>query len=414
MTPRERVLKALNFEEPDKIPVDFGGHKSSGIAAMAYAALKRELGITSGDIYVYDVIQQLAIVEETVLDIFGVDTIELGRAYMLNESDWKDWELPNGTPCKIPHMINMERDGDDCYLTNHEGLRLGIQKKGCLYFEQLTHPMQDRDFEARDFKDVIENFPNSMWCNTPGPGSHVALEGEGLLQMSEGARKLRESTDRLIIGIFGGNMFEIPQLMFRNDNYLLYTALYPEATLELSEILCDHYSKEMEKWLDAVGPYIDMMLFGDDFGSNHGPIIDPEMYRLYYKPFHQKMWSRAKEIAPHIKIQLHCCGSVEPFLEDMIEAGLDAINPVQISCRGMQLEDLKKKYGGRLTFWGGGCDTQSILGQGTPVEVESHVKKQLSIMKGSGGFVFQQVHNILGNVPPANIIKMFETVAKYR
>jgi len=232
--------------------------------------------------------------------------------------------------------------------------------------------------------------------------------------MMEGAKKLRQSTDRLIIGIFGGNMFEIPQLMFRNDNYLLYTAIYPEATLELSEILCSHYMSEMEKWLGAVGPYIDMMLFGDDFGSNQGPIIDPEMYRLYYKPFHQKMWKRAKEIAPHIKIQLHCCGSVEPFLEDMIEAGLDAINPVQISCRGMQLEDLKNKYGGRLTFWGGGCDTQSILGQGTPDDIETHVKKQLSIMKGSGGFVFQQVHNILGNVPAANIIRMFETVARHR
>lgn len=414
MTSRERVQASLNFQQPDKIPVDFGGHKSSGIAAMAYARLKKELGITTGDIYVYDVIQQLAIAEDPVLDLFGVDTIELSRAYMLEEKDWKDWELPDGTPCKIPAMINMQRKGDHWYLLNNDGMELGIQKQGCQYFEQLTHPMENRDFEAMDFRDIIDNFPNSMWCNTPGPGGHVALEGEGLAEMKEGARKLREKTDRLVIGIFGGNMFEIPQLMFRNDNYLLYTAIYPEATLELSEILCNHYMAEMEKWLHAVGPYIDMMLFGDDFGSNHGPIIDPEMYRLYYKPFHAKMWKRAKEIAPHIKIQLHCCGAVEPFLEDMIEAGLDAINPVQISCRGMELESLKKKYGGRLTLWGGGCDTQSILGQGTPGEVESHVKEQLNIMKGSGGFVFQQVHNILGNVPAANIIKMFETVARHR
>jgi len=414
MTSRERVLLSLNFEQPDLIPLDFGGHKSSGIAAMAYAGLKKELGISSGDIYVYDVIQQLAIVEEPILDLFEVDTIELGRAYMRKDSDWKDWELPDGTPCKIPVMVNMQRKGDHWYLLNDKGMELGIQKKGCLYFEQLTHPMENRDFEARDFRDVIENFPDSMWCNTPGPGGHVPLEGEGFKEMMEGAQKIRQSTDRLIIGIFGGNMFEIPQLMFRNDNYLLYTAIYPEATLELSEILCNHYMAEMEKWLNAVGPYIDMMLFGDDFGSNHGPIIDPEMYRLYYKPFHQKMWKRAKEIAPHIKIQLHCCGSVEPFLEDMIEAGLDAINPVQISCRGMELEDLKKKYEGRLTFWGGGCDTQSVLGQGTPEDIEAHVKKQLSVMKGQGGFVFQQVHNILGNVPPANIIKMFETVQRYR
>jgi len=404
----------MNFQEPDRIPFDLGGHRSSGIAAMAYARLKKALGMRSGDIYVYDIIQQLAIVEEPVLDLFGVDTIELGRAYLIDSTDWVDWELPDGTPCKIPAMIRMERNEDDWYLLAEDGLRTGVMKKGCPYFETIRYPMQDMDYDSQDFAGVTTAFKHSMWCSTPSPGGHLGLEGSDLTELKEGARKLRESTDRAIIGLFGGNLFETPQLMFNNENYLLYTAIYPEATIRLSQRLCDHYCSEMRKWLSAVGPYIDIMAFGDDFGSNQGPIIDPEMYRQYYKPYHQKMWLLAKELAPHIRIMLHSCGSIEPFLDDMIEAGLDAVNPVQISCRGMELPVLKQKYYGRITFWGGGCDTQSILESGTPKQIDEHVRQQISVMKGGGGFVFQQVHNILGNVPAENIIQMLESLDKYR
>ncbi len=414
MNSRERVLAALNYSEPDKIPIDFGGHRSSGISAIAYDRLKKAMGISTGDIYVYDMIQQLAIVEQPVLDLFQVDTIELGRAYMRDASDWKDWELPDGTPCKIPAMIHVEKKEDDWYLLSESGLPYGVQKKGCLYFEQTLYPMEHRDFENDAFADLREQFKLSMWCSTPAPGGHLPLEGEGLVKLQEGARLLRESTDKAIIGLFGGNLFETPQLMFRAQNYFMNMSLYPEATLRLSEKLTEIYCSDMVKWLGAVGPYIDIMLFGDDLGSNQGPLIDPEMYRQYYKPFHKIMWSVVKKIAPHVKILLHSCGSIEPFLDDLIDAGLDAVNPVQISCRGMQLDDLKKKNRGRITFWGGGCDTQSVLSDEQPGKIEDHVRKQLAIMKGNGGFVFQQVHNILGNVPPGNIIRMFDTVIKNR
>ncbi len=414
MNSRERVLTALNFKEPDKIPIDFGGHRSSGISAIGYARLKETLGITTGDIYVYDMIQQLAIIEEPVLERFEVDTIELGRAYMLDDHDWKDWVLPDGTPCKIPAMVDVEKRGDDWFLLSEDGVSLGVQKKGSLYFEQVLFPMEGRDFENDDFSDLEDQFKLNMWSATPGPGGHLKLEGEELKMMVEGARELRESTDRAIIGLFGGNLFETPQMLIKMDKYLLYTALYPEATIRMSERLCELYCRDIVKWLEAVGPYIDIMLFGDDLGSNQGPLIDPEMYRLYYKPFHKKMWTLVKELSPHVKILLHSCGSIEPFLDDLIDAGLDAVNPVQISAHAMDLKTLKNKYEGRITFWGGGCDTQSVLSGSTPVEIEEHVKSQLNIMKGTGGFVFQQVHNILSNVPAENTIKMLDTVLANR
>ena len=158
-----------------------------------------------------------------------------------------------------------------------------------------------------------------------------------------------------------------------------------------------------------MGPYIDVVLFGDDLGMQTGPQMSPAMYRQFFKPRHALMWRRAKALA-NVKVMLHCCGGVRSLLRDLIDAGLDAINPVQISCRGMNAADLKREFGKDLTFWGGGCDTQQILPEGTPDQVRNHVREQVKILAPGGGFVFQQVHNIMSNVPPQNIVAMFDAV----
>lgn len=410
MNSRERVLAAINHQEPDRVPIDFGGHRSSGIAAIAYAKLKKALGITSGDIYVYDMIQQLAIVEPPVLDAVGGDVVELGRGFMLDDKEWKPWVLPDGTSCKIPGYINIEKRGEDSYLISGDGLDLAIQKKGCLYFEQIHWPLADRPIEDDDFSDLQEVFKHSVWTDVTSPGSHIPLTKAGLKSLTAGAKALRESTERAIVGLFGGSMFEIPQFLYRMDNYLTYMALYPEACIRLSEKLCQLHLSNLEKWLGAVAPYIDIILFGDDLGGQNGPLISPTMYRRYYKPYHKKLWLRVKELAPHIKIQLHTCGGIEPLLEDLIDAGLEIANPVQTTCRGMNADNLKAKYGQRFTFWGGGCDTQHLLPQATPKEIAKHVKEQVTILSPGGGFVFQQIHNILANVSPEKITAMFDAV----
>jgi uroporphyrinogen decarboxylase len=133
------------------------------------------------------------------------------------------------------------------------------------------------------------------------------------------------------------------------------------------------------------------------------------MYREFFKPRHKIMWSRAKELAD-VKVMLHCCGGVRELMPDLIDAGLDAINPVQVSCRRMAAKELKAEFGKDLTFWGGGCDTQSVLPYETPDAVKQHVQEQVGILSPGGGFVFQQVHNILANVPPENVVAMFEAV----
>ena len=409
MTSREIVLAALEHRETDRVPVDFSGHRSSGIAAMVYPDLRKHLGLPTKPVRVYDMIQQLAIVDDDVLDRFGVDTVEMGRGFLLEDECWKDWVLPDGTPCKIPFYIHVEQRGNDWYLLNEDGLELAIQKKGFLYFEQTYFPLKDRDFVADDFSDLEDVLSHTVWTGVASPGAHLPLDEAGLAEMGRQAKKLRESTDRAIIGLFGGNMFEIPQMLFRMDNYLIFLGLFPEKAFQFAEKLCDLHMKSLEKWLGAVAPYIDVILFGDDLGGQTGPLISPRMYRQMIKPFHQKLWNRAKELAD-VKVMLHCCGGVRELMEDLIDAGLDAINPVQINAAGMAPDELKSEFGGKITLWGGGCDTRDLLPHGSPDQVAAHVKEMVRLLRQGGGFVFQQVHNILADVPPENVVAMFDAI----
>ena len=409
MNSRERVLAAINHEPVDRIPIDFGGHRSSGIMAMAYARLKEYMGIREGAIYVYDLPQQLAIVEPVVLDEMGVDVIEMGRGFLLDENDWKDWVLPDGTPCKIPNYIQLEEKADEWYLLAKNGRVLAVQNQGTPFMEQIYFPMADRDFENEDFADIEEQFKYSMWTGIATPGGHLPMDEAGLKKLADGARKLRQSTDKAIVGLFGGNLFEIPQLLFRMENFLTYMGLYPEAVLRLTKKLYEIHLANLEKWLVTVGDYIDVILFGDDFGTQTGPFFSNTMYRKFYKPFQQSLWKRVKDLA-NVKIMLHSCGAIEPLLDDLIDAGLEAINPVQISCSGMEPALLKEKYGDRICFWGGGCDTRDILPHQTPEEVAQHVRKQVEIMRKGSGFVFQHAHNIMADIRPENIVALFKAV----
>jgi uroporphyrinogen decarboxylase len=409
MRSRERVLAAVEHRPVDRVPIDFGGHRSSGIMAIAYARLKRHLGIASGDVYVYDVIQQLAIVEEAVLDELGVDTVEMGRGFLLDPAEWKDWTLPDGTPCKVPAYVSLERRGDDWYLLSPRGTPVGVQKKGCLYFDQIHFPLAPRAIEDDDFADLEDALDEVMW-SVPHPGAHVTLDAAGLAEMARCAAALRASTDRAIVALFGGNLFEMGQMLYGMERYLAELALHPDDCVRLSEALTRIHLAKLEKWLGAVGPHVDVVLFGDDLGGQGGPLISMATYRRIFGPFHRRMWHRAKELA-RVKVQLHCCGGIEPFLGDFAENGLDAVNPVQTSARGMAPATLKARHGDRLCFWGGGCDTHRVLPSGTPEEVAAHVRQQGAVMARGGGFVFQQVHNVMADVPPENVVAMHRAAA---
>jgi len=208
--------------------------------------------------------------------------------------------------------------------------------------------------------------------------------------------------------VFGCNLLEWGQFLYRNDNFLALLAAEPDRAHDLLERLTELHMKALEKYLKLVGQYIDVIVFNDDLGMQNGPQISPRMYREFFKPRHGRLWQRAKELAD-VKVKLHSCGDIRLLLPDLIEAGLDAVNPVQISCKGMDAAGLKRDFGKDITFWGGGCDTQWMLSHGTPEAVSDHVKQQVEILRQGGGFVFQQVHNILADVPPENVVAMLDT-----
>ncbi len=414
MTSRERVLAALDHREADRVPVDFSGHRSSGIAAMAYPKLRKRLGLPPRPIRVYDVVQQMAVVDEDVLDRFGVDTIELGRGFALDEKSWSPWTLPDGTPCFVPAWTRIERDGDRWVIRSQSGRILAHMPDGALYFEQTYYPFLEGD----DLGAIADVLGESMWtaiASPPGPVEDNALR--------QGARQLRAKTNRAVIGLFGGNLFEVGQFLYRNDQFMMLLAGEPRRAHRFLDKLVEIHLANLERFLAAVGEHIDIILFGDDLGMQTGPMMSPRMYCEFFKPRHKLLWNRAKELArlirqpcgcrsglADVKVMLHCCGGVRELMPHLIEAGLDAINPVQISCSGMDARELKAEFGKDVTFWGGGCDTQDVLPNDTPQQVAEHVKRQVKILSPGGGFVFQQVHNILANVPSENVVAMFDAV----
>jgi uroporphyrinogen decarboxylase len=407
------VMETLNRRPAPWVPVDFGGHRSRGISAIAYARLKEYLGIKPGGVYIYDVVQQLAIVEPEILDRYKIDTIELGRGYCLEPGDWKPWVLPDGTDCFVPKFVNLEQSGEEWYLVVN-GRRAAVMRKGCVFFEQCYYPLADRDFANDPFDDLREMLPQTSWTGVAAPGWEYPLDADGLAKIRAAAERLRQSTDRAIIGLFGGNMYEIPCYLFGMDRYMTYMGLYPDACVRFSEKLYEIHLRNLETWLPVVGDCIDIIMFGDDLGSGKGPLMSPAMYRKYFGAYHKRLWQRAKELVPTIKTQLHCCGGIAPLLGDLIDQGLDSINPVQVGCTGMDPMDLKRKFGDRITFWGGGCDTRNVLPSGTPEEVRECVRGRFTAFSQGGGYVFQQIHNILSEVPPENIDAMFTEINRLR
>ncbi|NLG49288.1 MAG: methyltransferase [Chloroflexi bacterium] len=406
-TSRERVMLAVNHREPDQIPIDLGGHRSSGIMAIAYNKLKQHLGITEGDVYVYDFVQQLAIIEHPVRQRFGIDTIELGRGFALNPEDWRDWVLPDGTPCKIPAYIQPVKVGNDWHVYHEDGTLLTIQKEGCLYFEQVCWPLANSDDQT--FQNLEKAMEYVMWASLGTPPAPIGYDPEGLKQLAAGARTLRASTDKAIIGLFGGNLFELGQMLFRNDNFFYLLAAEPQRIHRFLDKLVELHLANLEKYLSAVGPYIDIILFGDDLGMQTGSQISPRMYYEFFQPREKIMWDAVKKLAD-VKVMLHSCGSLYSLLPGLIEAGLDIIQPVQTTTQNMEADRLKAEFGKDICLWGGGCNTRDVLPYGTPQQVADDVRRRVDILAPGGGFVFQQIHNVMADVPPENIVAMLDAV----
>jgi uroporphyrinogen decarboxylase len=223
---------------------------------------------------------------------------------------------------------------------------------------------------------------------------------------------LRRTSDRALMIVMGCNLFEWGTFLRRMDNFLVDLVAEPKQVGKLLDALMEKHLASLARACAAVGDVADLIRFGDDLGTNGGPFMSPKTYRELFKPRHAMLCDYVHR-RTKMKTFLHSCGSIHALLPDLIEAGFDVINPVQTSCRDMEPERLKREFGRDICFWGGGCDTKSVLSRGTPAEVKEHVKRRCEIFMPGGGFVFNTVHNILPEVPPESVVAMFDGIAEF-
>lgn len=408
MTARERVLAAVNHREGDRVPLDLGATPSSGISAIAYNNLKKHLGITEGHTRVYDVVQQVAQPEDCILDRFGVDVVDIGRAFNEKDSDWYDVTLADGSAAQYPAWFRPERQADGSWLAKDGEGVIAKMPAGATFFDQAVFPYLEGYPESWDGLDhamsrvLWSALVHSPWDHAGEDGFYAALREKTL--------RLRQSTDRALMIVCGCNLFEWGTFLRRMDNFLMDIMTDEENVEALLEQLMIHHLTTLEKVCAAVGDIVDILRFGDDLGMNTGLFMPPEKYRKLFKP-HHTMLNEYVHRHSGMKTLLHSCGSLYPILPDLIEAGYDILNPVQTSAYQMDPEVLKREFGRDITFWGGGCNTRSVLNHGTPAEVYDHCRRRIEIFAKDGGFVFNQEHNILPDVPPENILAMYKAAA---
>ena len=374
MTSRQRLLKALDHEQPDRIPIDLGGNQT-GIHRLAYQALLEHLGM-SDQVTIMDAVQQLARPCEALLERFHVDTryIAAGAA-----ADFRGG------------IVTESRDGRLWHdLVDEFGVRWSMPDDRPLYMDITYHPLA-----RATIKDVREYpFPRG-----DDPGRFAGLRGR--------ARALRKETPYAVVSGISGVVYEICWYLRGLEQWFMDMLTQPE----FCEALLDQTLKFWMDWfrafLDEVGDVVDVIMIGDDLAGQTGPLFRPAFYRQVVKPRHKRLvqYIRSRTKA---KIWYHTCGSCVQYLPDLLENGVDILNPVQISAVDMVPEKLKARFGDRLVFWGGAIDAQHVLASAPSERVYEEVRKNLAIWKPGGGYVFNNVHNIQAGVPPENIVAMFD------
>jgi uroporphyrinogen decarboxylase len=411
-TSREHILAAIRHQPTGKVPVDMSATPSSGISAIAYSNLLKHLGRTDLPVLVYDVVQQLAQPDISILDQFGVDVLDIGRTFNDQPSDWIPTTLANGAPAFYPKWFKPSALNDGSFATyDTDGKRmLSRMPVGATFFDQTYFPYVDGYPES--YENLDAEMGRIMWArDVHSPWDHAG-EDDFWIQLRERTLKLRASTDKALLVVCGCNLFEWGTFLRRMDNFLMDLMCDTENVEKLLDQLLVRHLATLEKVCNAVGDIVDIIRFGDDLGMSSGPFMDAETYRTLFKPRHKIL---CDYVNSHSKMHtyIHSCGSISLLMPDLIEAGIEIFNPVQTNAYQMEPDSLKKKFGKDCSFWGGGIETVGTLNVGTPAQIRKQVLERLNIFSPGGGFVFNTVHNILPDVPPENIVAMFDAVKEF-
>lgn len=417
-TSRERVQMALNHQQPDQVPLDVGATNVSGIAASALYRLRGGLGLESRRVYVYEPYQMLGRMDDDVLDALGVDVVGLfeeNTMFGFPQRDWKRFTLFDGTPVMVPGGFNTELSPDGGIL-QYPGGDSSAPASGRMPADGFYHDAIERQ-ESFD--------PDSLDPTAWVEDMYRVYNDEELHQLERRSHALYDGTSRAIIGNFGqggfGDIALVPGLTVAHPrgiravaDWYMATALYPDYVKGIFDQQLEIALQNLELYRQAVDDRIvAVFVGGTDFGSQKGSFISPSMYREMFQPYHKAINDWVHEHTTW-KTFYHSCGSMIDLYDDFVAAGVDIVNPVQISAAGMDPEVLKSRWGDALTFWGGGVDTQHVLPFGTPDEIEEHVRRNIEVFGRGGGFIFNAVHNIQSTVPTENLLALFQAFERYR
>jgi uroporphyrinogen decarboxylase len=380
MDGRERVLATLDHREPDRIPFDLGATFVTGIHVGAYGPLRSAMGLPPTTPRILDPIQHIVVVEDDVRDALGVDA---GGAFPGEPVDGRATEAV-----------------EDGYAVLRDDFGLGwrMPLDGGLYHDLFESPLDRDDVTVEDVR------------RHPGPDARDPGYFAG---MREACLHIRDVERRAVcVWCMGGALFESASHLRGHERFFMDLVADPAMACALMDRVLEWKMAFYERLFSEIGDVVDVFFDGDDLGTQQSLLFSPEIYRAYMKPRHAEVF-RAIHERTAARVGLHSCGAIRPLVPDLIEIGLDVLNPVQVSAAGMDSAGLKRDFGRELSFWGGGVDTQRVLWAGTPQEVRDEVRRRIDDLMPGGGFVFAAVHNIQAGVPPENILVMRETLREH-
>ena len=380
MNSRERVRLALDHKEPDRIPFDLGGTVLTSMHHTVYRKLRSRLGLPEVEPKLMDILQQIVFIDDDLHALWGTDVTNVA---------------PRSSATYKIVINTTDMPGYDFF---HDEFGIGWRKPqdGGLYYDMFHHPLCG-SITQKD----IDNYP---WPDPTDPARFVNL--------AENAKAVAESGRAVILGGLTAGFMEIAAWTRGFADFFADLASDPELIGYLMDKVIDLKLQYWEIALPMVGDYVDVVQEADDFSGQFEMLFSPRTFRTLMTPRQKYLFGRIKELTD-AKIFFHSCGAIRKVIPDLIENGVDILNPVQISATGMDPFELKREYGKDLTFWGGGVDTQRVLGDGTPQGVRDDVRRNIDALAKDGGFIFAAVHNIQGNVPPENVIAMVEALREH-
>lgn len=414
MTSRERIIATIHHQQPDRVPIDLGATGQTGMSASTVYRLRKALRLPEKEIKISEIFQLLGKIDKDLLDYVGADVIGLNNPvnmFGVPDGALKPFRMADGTPTLISsgNAYDVKPDGAvEMYPQGNRKVAPSVQMPADGYFFDNINRAADFD---EDHLTPVEDFKDSF----------SVMDDQTARYLETQSHRLFEETEYGIIGNLGGaglgdsaiipGPHELhPQGIRKFDDWLMAHMLYPEYIQAVYEMQTQTMLKNLEIYRQAVGNRVQIIwISGTDLGTQNGEFFSLDVFRELYKPYYKRINDWVHQNTPW-KTFFHCCGSIVNYLDDFVEMGVDILNPVQISAKGMDARMLKEKYGEKLVFWGGGVDTQKTLPFGTPDEVRAQVRERLEIFSKGGGYVFNPIHNIVGKTPVENLIAMYETV----